>query len=203
MTERPRLIVATGNQGKMREIGEILRAPGIELVRDDRLDMDSVEETGATFVENALLKARYAAQISGVAALADDSGLEVDALHGAPGIYSARYAGAGASDEDNVVKLLGALDGLPEERRGARFRCVMVVLRHAADPAPLICQGCWEGRIATEPRGEHGFGYDPVFVPTGMTRHSAELPRDEKNRISHRAQALQALARDLASFLGH
>lgn len=195
------LIVATGNPGKMREIGEILREPGIELVRDDRLQMDSVEETGATFVENALLKARYAANTAGVAALADDSGLEVDALHGAPGIYSARYAGAGASDEDNVIKLLNELKGLGEPQRRARFRCVMVVLRHAADPAPLICQGCWEGHIATTARGEHGFGYDPVFVPAGMTLHAAQLPRDEKNRISHRAQALQALARDLASFL--
>ncbi|MFK8018128.1 MAG: RdgB/HAM1 family non-canonical purine NTP pyrophosphatase [Gammaproteobacteria bacterium] len=201
MTESRRLVVATGNAGKMREIGEILREPNIELVRDAPLDMDSVEETGSTFVENALLKARYAARVSGVAALADDSGIEVDALNGAPGIYSARYAGPGASDTDNVAKLLAALQGVAGERRSARFRCVMVVLRHAADPSPLICEGTWEGMVATTARGAHGFGYDPVFVPQGMTEHSAELDRDVKNRISHRGQALNGLRERLAAFL--
>ena len=201
MTKPLQLVVATGNAGKMREIGEILREPGIELVRDAPLDMDSVEETGATFVENALLKARYAARVSGVAALADDSGIEVDALNGAPGIYSARYAGPGASDADNVAKLLSDLQGVEGEQRRARFRCVMVVLRHAADPSPLICEGTWEGSVSIEARGTHGFGYDPVFVPQGMTEHSAELERDVKNRISHRAQALIALRERLAAFL--
>ncbi|MFK7888294.1 MAG: RdgB/HAM1 family non-canonical purine NTP pyrophosphatase [Gammaproteobacteria bacterium] len=197
----PRLIVATGNPGKQREIGEILRDPGILLVTDAALDMDSVEETGATFVENALLKARYATSVAEVPALADDSGIEVDALRGAPGIYSARYAGPGASDQDNVNKLLHALRDVPEALRTARFRCVMVVLRHASDPAPLICEGSWEGKVAFERRGENGFGYDPVFIPNGMSEHSAELARDRKNRISHRGQALTALAQRLADFL--
>ncbi len=202
MPERPRLIVATGNAGKMREIGEILREPGIELVTDAALDMASVEETGATFVENALLKARYAAGVAGVAALADDSGIEVDALNGQPGIYSARYAGVDASDADNVDKLMAAMTDVHGDLRSARFRCVMVVLRHADDPAPLICQGCWEGHVSLTRRGDQGFGYDPVFIPQGMTLHSAELPRALKNRVSHRAQALHALARELPAFLG-
>ena len=201
MTTPRQIVVATGNPGKQREIGEILRAPGIELARDARLDMASVEETGATFVENALLKARYATHVSGLPALADDSGIEVDALRGAPGIYSARYAGPGASDAANVDKLLAALADVPDARRTARFRCVMVVLRHADDPAPLICEGCWEGLIAHERRGEQGFGYDPIFVPHGDTRHCAELPRDEKNRVSHRGQALSQIAVRLAAHL--
>lgn len=201
MTGPLKLVVGTGNPGKQREIQEILREPGIELANDGRLDMASVEETGATFVENALLKARYATDVSGLPALADDSGIEVDALRGAPGIYSARYAGPGATDEANVDKLLAALADVPEARRTARFRCVMVVLRHKADPSPLICEGLWEGRVAFERRGDNGFGYDPVFIPTGDTRHSAELPRDLKNRVSHRGQALAQLASRLAEFL--
>lgn len=196
-----KLIVATGNPGKQREIGEILRDPGIALASHPDLDMNSVEETASTFVENALLKARYATHTSGMPALADDSGLEVDVLGGAPGIYSARYAGPDATDDANVDKLLDALADVPPERRGARFRCVMVVLRHAADPSPLICDGCWEGRIAFERRGDNGFGYDPVFVPHGDTRHSAQLPRDEKNRVSHRGRALASLAEQLPAFL--
>lgn len=198
---KARLIVATGNPGKQREIAEILPMPEIDMVTDNRLDMSSVEETGATFVENALLKARYATDIAGVAALADDSGIEVDALHGAPGIFSARYAGANASDAANVDKLLGALQDVDKPKRTARFRCVIVVLRHAADPSPLICEGSWEGHVAFERRGDNGFGYDPIFVPNGHDRHSAELPRDLKNQISHRGQALTQLVARLPAFL--
>jgi XTP/dITP diphosphohydrolase len=196
-----RLIVATGNPGKQREIAEILDAPDIQMVTDERLDMGSVEETGATFVENALLKARYATGVAGVAALADDSGIEVDALRGAPGIYSARYAGADASDADNVDKLLAALADVETSKRTARFRCVIVVLRHAADPSPLICEGSWEGRVAFERRGGNGFGYDPIFVPDGHDKHAAELPRELKNTLSHRGQALAQLVTRLPSFI--
>ncbi|MEM6638520.1 MAG: RdgB/HAM1 family non-canonical purine NTP pyrophosphatase [Pseudomonadota bacterium] len=195
------LIVATGNPGKQREIGQTLRSPGIVLTTHPDLNMASVEETGATFVENALLKARYASQIAKRPALADDSGLEVDALGGAPGIYSARYAGTSASDEANVDKLLSALANVADERRTARFRCVIVVLRHALDPAPMICEGCWEGRIAFERRGTGGFGYDPVFIPDGMARHASELSPDEKNAVSHRGQALATLANGIGPFL--
>ncbi len=209
MSDSLKLIVATGNPGKQREFAQLFeelsdrtsREPGLTLASDPRLDMASVEETGATFVENALLKARYACDVAGVPALADDSGLEVDALRGAPGIYSARYAGPGATDQANVDKLLTALADVPAEQRTARFRCVLVVLRHAADPSPLICEGNWEGHVAFERRGEGGFGYDPIFVPAGDTRHSAELPRDEKNRISHRGKALAALTKHLVPFL--
>ena len=151
------------------------------------------EETGLTFVENAILKARNAAAHTGQPAIADDSGIEVDALNGAPGIYSARYAGAGASDQDNLQKLLEALRDIPEAERTARFQCLMVYMRHGEDPTPLICQGTWEGRILFEPRGENGFGYDPVFhVPTHNCS-SAELEPDVKNALSHRGQALRLL----------
>ena len=155
--------------------------------------MPDAEETGLTFVENAILKARNAALHSGLAAIADDSGIEVDALRGAPGIYSARYAGPGASDQANLEKLLDALKDVPQQQRSARFQCLMVYLRHAEDPTPIICQGTWEGLIAREPAGDNGFGYDPVFwVPShGCT--SAQLPPQEKNRLSHRGQALHKL----------
>jgi XTP/dITP diphosphohydrolase len=151
------------------------------------------EETGLTFVENALLKARNAAAHTGLAAIADDSGIEVDALHGAPGIYSARYAGAGASDQANLEKLLAVLRDVPEAARTARFQCLLVYLRHADDPTPLICQGTWEGRILDAPRGENGFGYDPVFYVPTHDCTSAELPPEVKNALSHRGQALRKL----------
>jgi len=151
------------------------------------------EETGLTFVENAILKARHASSHTGLPAIADDSGLEVDALNGAPGIYSARYAGSGASDQANLEKLLAALQDVPEAQRSARFQCLLVYLRHAGDPTPLICQGTWEGRILFTPRGEYGFGYDPVFhVPTHDCS-SAELAPELKNSLSHRGQALRKL----------
>jgi XTP/dITP diphosphohydrolase len=158
-----------------------------------------VEETGLTFVENALLKARNATRHTGLPAIADDSGIEVDALHGAPGIYSARYAGEGASDARNLEKLLADLRDVPEARRTARFVCLMVYLRHELDPTPIICQGSWEGRVLFEPRGAGGFGYDPVFFVPTHSCSSAELPPEVKNQLSHRGQALRALVAALGT----
>jgi len=192
-----RIVLATANPGKAREIGAMLAAAGVEIVSQSEFGLCSAEETGATFIENALLKARHAAAGAGLAAIADDSGLVVDALGGEPGIHSARYAGDGG-DAANVRKLLEALEALPPEERSARFVCVAVLLRHPGDPLPLVCQGTWEGSIATAPRGDHGFGYDPVFIPGGDTRSAAELPADEKNRRSHRGQAFAELLHRLA-----
>lgn len=187
------LVLASGNAGKLGEFRTLLSGSGFEVIPQSDFAMPEADETGLTFVENAILKARNACRHSGLPALADDSGLEVDHLNGAPGIYSSRFAGPQASDADNIARLLHQLDGLPEARRTARFQCVLVYLRHAEDPTPLICQGTWEGTITTGAAGAGGFGYDPVFfVPTlGCT--AAELPRDEKNRISHRGQAMAQL----------
>lgn len=194
---RPReIVVATGNPGKIREIREMLS--GIDLVAQSRFGIPDAEETGSTFVENALLKARHASAGSGLPAIADDSGLEVDALNGAPGIYSARYAWVGASDRDNVEKLLRELARAPEPERMARFHCVIVYLRHRSDPTPIICRGLWEGRILFEPRGTNGFGYDPVFYVPSYGCSSAELRPEVKNRLSHRGQALRQLLRALS-----
>ncbi len=195
-----RLVVATGNPGKLREIRALLDDPRIELVTDPRVDMATVEETGATFVENALLKARYASHRTSLPAIADDSGIVVDALHGAPGIRSARYAD-GLGDDANNRKLLEALSDVPDAQRIAHFLCVIVVLRHADDPAPLVCEGRWPGRIAHSLHGEGGFGYDPLFLPDGLDCTSAELSAAEKNRLSHRGQALDALRQRLPGFL--
>lgn len=187
------LVLATGNPGKVREINELLAALELHVQPQAHYGVPEAEETGASFVENAIIKARNAARHTGLPAIADDSGLEVDALAGAPGVYSSRYAGPAASDRDNLDKLLAALADLPDERRGARFQCVMVYMRHAADPTPIIAQGTWEGRIVRAPRGSNGFGYDPVFyVPTHACT-SAELPPDVKNHLSHRGQALRRL----------
>lgn len=196
------LVLATGNAGKAREIGALLRPVGVEIVPQARFGLDSAAETGATFIENALLKARHAAAGSGLAAIADDSGLVVDALDGAPGIHSARYAGGAGGDAANISKLLAALDGLPMARRGARFVCVAVLLRHPSDPLPLICEGRWEGTIALSARGAGGFGYDPVFIPHNDHRSAAEFPPDEKNRVSHRGQAFARLLAALRSEAG-
>jgi len=190
---RPKVVLASGNAGKVREFNQLLGDRHIEVVPQSSFGVPEAEETGLTFVENAILKARNAARHTGLPALADDSGIEVDALNGAPGIYSARYAGAGASDEANLRKLLAALEGVPDAERGARFQCVIAYLRHAEDPTPLICQGTWEGRILTAPRGANGFGYDPVFFVPDEDASSAELPADVKNRLSHRGQALRRL----------
>jgi XTP/dITP diphosphohydrolase len=192
-----RIVVATGNPGKLTEIRAILEEFRVEVIAQGELGVGDVEETGLTFVENALLKARNAAAATGGPAIADDSGLEVDALGGAPGIRSARYAGEPADDAANIDKLLGALEA--EEDRAAAFRCVMVFLRHAEDPAPVIAEGVWRGRILTERQGEGGFGYDPVFFDPALGRSAAELAPAEKNRVSHRARALRELARRLGA----
>ena len=188
-----RVVVASSNRGKLGEFAALLAGTGIVVVSQGELGIPDAEETGLSFVENAILKARNAARHSGLAALADDLGIEVDALDGAPGIYSSRYAGPGASDGDNVGKLLHALADVPAEHRTARFQCLIVYLRHALDPTPLICQGTWEGRILFTPRGSNGFGYDPVFHVPSHDCASAELPPEVKNRISHRGQAMARL----------
>ena len=186
-----KVVLASGNQGKLREFFRILGSAGFEIVPQSDYDVVDVPETGLTFVENAIIKARNAAQQTGLPALADDSGIEVDALNGMPGIYSARYSGAG--DEANNQKLLAAMQDIPDDERTARFRCCIVYLRHAEDPSPLIADASWEGRIMHQLSGANGFGYDPLFyVPTHGTS-SAELDPDEKNRISHRGQALQQI----------
>lgn len=187
------LVVATGNAGKLAELRALLAPAGIRVRAQAEFAVPAIEETGSSFVENAILKARHASACSGLPALADDSGLAVDALDGAPGVRSARYAGEQAGDEANNRKLLAALAAVPGHARGARFHCVLALLRHPADPVPLICSGSWEGRIASSAAGQGGFGYDPLFIPLGETRTAAELPRETKNRRSHRAQALTRL----------
>lgn len=193
------LVIATGNAGKLAELRALLAPAGIRVRAQAEFAVPALEETAASFVENAILKARHASACSGLPALADDSGLAVDALHGAPGVRSARYAGEGAGDEANNRKLLAALAGVPMDGRGARFHCVLALLRYPADPVPLICSGSWEGRIAPSATGQGGFGYDPLFIPLGETRTAAELPREAKNRLSHRAQALAALLEALGA----
>ena len=188
-----KIVLASGNKGKVREIQALLSETDVNIVPQSEFNVIEAEETGLTFVENAILKARNAAQHTGLPAIADDSGIEVDALNGQPGIYSARYAGTGASDADNLNKLLTELKGVPEAKRTARFQCLMVYLRHAEDPTPLICQGTWEGGILFEARGDNGFGYDPVFYVPTHDCSSAELDADTKNRLSHRGQALRQL----------
>ena len=192
-----KMVLATGNLGKLTEIMEIVTPLGIEVVPQSEFAVPEAEESGFSFVENAILKARNAARHTGLPALADDSGLEVDALDGAPGIYSATYAGDDRDDQANNRLLLSRLDGIPNENRTARFQCAIVFLCHAEDPVPLICHADWEGRIVAQPRGENGFGYDPLFAVDGMQRTSAELSVEEKNRISHRGRALAMLARQL------
>lgn len=187
------IVLASNNPGKVREIGQILANLEMEVLPQSEFNISEVEETGLTFVENAILKARNAALHSHLPALADDSGLEVDALNGAPGIYSARFAGVNASDAENLQKLLEDIKDVPDEKRTARFQCLMVYLRHENDPTPLICQGTWEGRIIKAPRGESGFGYDPVFFVPDNNCTSAELSAEKKNALSHRGQALRQL----------
>ncbi len=188
-----RIVLASNNAGKVREFNQLLTGSEFEVIPQSEFQVGDIEETGLTFVENALLKARNAARHTGLPAIADDSGLEVDALNGAPGIYSARYAGAGASDRQNLEKLLDALQDVPDENRSARFQCLMVYMRHPQDPTPRIFQGTWEGRILHAPQGDNGFGYDPVFYVPEQQCASAELPPDVKNRLSHRGQALRRL----------
>lgn len=193
-----KVVLASSNKGKLREINHIIAGLGMEALPQSDFGVPDADETGLSFVENALLKARHAARLTGLPAIADDSGLEVDALNGAPGIYSARYAGVGASDADNVQKLLSALTDVPEAGRTARYQCLLVFMAHAEDPTPLICQGSWEGRILFAPQGENGFGYDPVFWVPSEQCSAAELPPEVKNRLSHRGQALNRLLAALA-----
>ena len=194
-----KLVLASGNAGKLVEIREVLADLPIELVAQGELGVDDAEETGATFVENAILKARNAARISGLPALGDDSGICVDALDGAPGLLSARYAGEHGNGNANIARLLEALKDVPESRRGAHFFCVIVLLRHADDPTPLIAEGRWRGRILDAPRGNSGFGYDPIFFDPLHECSAAELDSTVKNRISHRGLALSHLRELLAT----
>jgi XTP/dITP diphosphohydrolase len=191
------VVLASGNAGKLRELEALLAPLGFTVTPQSAFAIETPPETGTTFVENALLKARYAARLTGRPALADDSGIEVDALQGRPGVYSARYAGEGASDADNLQKMLAELTGVPPAKRTGRYQCVIVLVTNANDSAPVVAQGTWEGQIATEPRGSGGFGYDPIFLPAGFARTAAELSSAEKNAISHRGQALRALVAKL------
>jgi XTP/dITP diphosphohydrolase len=188
-----KIVLATGNKGKVKELAYQLQAFPVEIVAQAEYDVPEVAETGTTFIENAIIKARHASAITGLPAIADDSGIEVDALMGAPGIYSARYAGPNASDSDNVNKLLKALETTSKEKRSARFHCVLVFLRHENDPVPMICQGSWEGHITTEIIGDNGFGYDPVFWVAQHNCTAAQLAREQKQQLSHRGNALRKL----------
>ena len=188
-----RIVLASNNAGKVREFNQLLEGSGFEVVPQSEFQVEEVEETGLTFVENAILKARNAAEHTGLPAIADDSGIEVDALQGAPGIYSARYAGVGANDRQNLEKLIDAIKDVPDDQRSARFQCLMVYIRHGSDPTPQIFQGTWEGRILHAPQGDNGFGYDPVFYVPEENCSSAELAPEVKNRLSHRGQALKQL----------
>jgi len=194
---KQRLVLATSNRGKLAEYAELLVGTGIELIPLDGAADALPEETGATFVENALIKARHAALTTGLAAIADDSGLCVAALNGAPGVRSARYAGAHASDADNIERLLRELEAVPADRRQAAFYCVIVALESPSDPAPIVACGCWQGQIAASPRGDQGFGYDPVFFDPELRLTAAELPSQQKNAVSHRARACAQLRRQL------
>ncbi|MEE3208659.1 MAG: RdgB/HAM1 family non-canonical purine NTP pyrophosphatase [Thalassolituus maritimus] len=190
-----RIVLASGNKGKLREFSamfsEHFANDNVELIPQTELDVSDADETGLSFVENAIIKARHACQVTGLPALADDSGIEIDALDGAPGIYSARYSGEG--DQANNAKVLENMKGIPEAQRTARFQCVLVYMRHAEDPTPQVFQGAWEGIILTEPSGTEGFGYDPIFYVPSEQCSAAELSRERKNNLSHRGQAIQQL----------
>lgn len=191
------LVIASNNKGKISEFAHLLAPLNLVPVPQGELGVSEAEEPAVTFVENAILKARHAARVTGLPALADDSGLAVDALGGAPGVRSARYAGASASDSDNVNALLEAMAQVPDNQRGAQFHCVLVYLQHADDPTPIICHGRWPGSILRAPQGEGGFGYDPVFLCPEKNCSAAELSREEKNRLSHRGRALALLMEQL------
>ncbi len=193
MTAIHKIVLASSNAGKVREINKLFSGCGIEVVPQSEFNVPDVPETGTTFVENAIIKARHAAERTGLPAIADDSGIEVDALNARPGVYSARYAGEGASDTDNNNKMLEELSNTPEAERTARYQCLIVFMRDHTDPVPIITQGSWEGRILDAPRGEGGFGYDPIFYVPTHDCSGGELELEEKNKISHRAQALNAM----------
>lgn len=199
MTGLERVVLASSNTGKLAEFNQLLAGLGIEFVSQASLGVDDADETGLSFVENALIKARHASTVTGLPALADDSGICVEALDGAPGLYAARYAGVHGDAAANRAKLLRELDGTPASERNAYFIAVIVLLRHADDPAPIIVEGRWSGRILTAERGEGGFGYDPLFLPDGFEQSAAELNPALKNSLSHRGQAVAALRDRLAA----
>ncbi len=192
-----KMVLASSNQGKLKEFQQIFKQAGVHVVPQSQFRIEDADETGLSFVENAIIKARHAAKMSGLPALADDSGLEVDALRGRPGIYSARFSGEDASDQSNNEKLLKLMQQVPEAERTARFQCVLVLMRHADDPTPLIFQGTWEGTILTEPAGDNGFGYDPLFLALDQQCSSANLSPELKNQVSHRGKAVSKLVRSL------
>ena len=194
---KQKIVLASGNAGKLREFQHLLIDCDFDVVPQSDFNVNNADETGLTFVENAILKARHACQHTKLPAIADDSGIEVDALNGRPGIYSARYAGLNAQDTDNNKKLLEELNPVPEQQRTARYHCVLAFMRHAQDPTPILCHGTWEGRILLELRGAGGFGYDPLFFVPGHQCSAAELDKSEKNRISHRGKAMAELLQQL------
>ena len=195
-------VLATGNKGKVKEMSQLLNSFSIEVLPQSHFDVSEVPETGTTFVENAIIKARHAAKVTGLPAIAVDSGLEVDFLSGQPGIYSSRFAGENASDQDNIDLLLNKLEGVGSEQRRARFQCVLVYMRHELDPTPIICQGTWEGVISDSMQGENGFGYDPIFWVESEQCSSAQLSKQRKHELSHRGQALAMLVERLKEQLG-
>lgn len=194
-----KIVLATGNQGKVKEMANLLADFGFDVRPQSEFNVSEVAETGTTFIENAIIKARHAAKITGLPAIADDSGLEVDSLLGAPGIYSARFSGEGATDKQNLEKLLVEMKDVPEEKRTARFHCVLVLMKHENDPTPIVCHGKWEGKILTKPSGENGFGYDPIFWVPETQCASAELNAAQKKQLSHRGKALKKLFETLNS----
>jgi len=202
-TDKVKIVIASNNKGKVREISQMISEQrfdlNFEIVPQSDFNVIDVEETGLTFVENAILKARHAAMVTGLPTIADDSGIEVDYLNGAPGIYSARFSGEDASDKENLEKLLFELKDVPPEKRTARFQCIMVFMQHADDPTPFIAQGTWEGIITESPLGDNGFGYDPIFYVPDHNCTSAQLPADTKNNLSHRGQALKKLIQFIGS----
>lgn len=200
---KQKIVLATGNPGKVKEFARLLEDFPFDVVPQSEFAVSEADETGTTFVENAIIKARHAAEVTGLPAIADDSGLAVDALGGAPGVYSSRYAGMDASDEQNVDKLLNALESVDENNRQARFLCVIVFMRSAQDPTPLICQGEWHGHISRTRRGESGFGYDPVFWVSSQNLTSAQLAPEVKNRLSHRGKAMHLFMQKFRDQLGY
>jgi XTP/dITP diphosphohydrolase len=197
-----KVVLATGNKGKVKELARMLSGLGIEVFPQSEFSVVDVAETGTTFVENAIIKARHAAKQTGLPAIADDSGLAVDALSGKPGVYSARYSGDQATDQSNITKLLDAMADIPKDKRQAKFLCVLVFMRHADDPTPIICQGEWYGEITTKQQGENGFGYDPVFWVDTQNCSSAQLSPAQKNAFSHRGKALKLLLAQLQNEIG-
>lgn len=192
-----KLVLASSNKGKLSELSALLSPYQLQILPQQALGVTDADETGLTFIENAILKARHAALATGLPAIADDSGLAVDALAGEPGIYSARYSGEAATDSENISKLLNALLHVPAAKRSAQFHCVLVYLRHAADPTPIVCHGIWAGSISQAAQGDGGFGYDPVFIPAGHSISAAELSQEQKAALSHRGQALRQLVKQM------